>query len=72
MACGRSRSQLVFDRLVAQQQGGLAQVIVEEDVRLGEGVAIDEPAANGTHEQYAAEQPDEQAGADGIHAGRTR
>ena len=67
------RREEVAHRLVAQNERRLPQVIVEERVRLGEGVAIDDRAAHGADAEYGTEQPGEQPRAQRAHGcGRTR
>ncbi len=44
-----------------------SEVVVEEGVRLGEGVTIDHPAARRANQHNASKQPREQASADGPH-----
>ncbi len=59
-------------RLVAQQERRFPQVIVEELVRLGERVSVDQVAADETDCEHRAEQPREQMGAHGSHDGSSR
>ena len=67
------RREQVLDRLVAQDERGLAQMVVEERVRFAQGVAVHGPAARGADEQHAAEEPRQQPRTQRAHgAGLTR
>ncbi len=59
--------------LVPEEQRRLAQVFVEELVRLGERVPVEHESTGDAHDEYRAEQPGQQSCAQGVHsAGGTR
>ncbi len=67
------RREQVLDRLVAQDERGLAQVVIEERVRFAQGVAVHDPAARGADEHHAGQEPAQQPRAQRAHgAGLTR
>ncbi len=67
------RCQQVLDRLVAQDECGLAQVVVEEGVGFRQRVLVHHPAAAGPHHHHRRQEPGEQARAQRAHAaGLTR
>ena len=72
------RWKLILDRLIAQEERRLLEVIVEERVRLREGIAVDDEPAGRADEHHAAEEPHQQARAQAgpqwghPHAGGTR
>ncbi len=73
ITCRNRRLELIFDRLIAQQQRGLPQLVVEKSVCLPQRVSINDPPACSSDQHDSAEQPDEQTCAQGAHgAGLTR
>ena len=67
------RREQILHGLIAQDERGLPQVIVEERVGLDEGVAIDDPAAGGADEHDARHEPGEEPRPERGHgAGLTR
>ncbi len=63
----------VLDGLIAKDEGGLTQVIVEECIRLDKSIAINDQPARDADEHHSREQPSQQARPDGSHdAGLTR
>ena len=65
---GKPRREQVLDRLIAQDERRLAQVIVEELIGLRERVAVDDPAAGGADQHHTREQLGEQPRPERAHA----
>src|ERR1700729_3905154 len=66
-------SDRILDGLVAEDEGCLSQVIIEEGIGLGESVPINDPTPGSADEHDSREQPGQQPRTNGSHdVGLTR